>query len=123
VSWLADVADEPYAYLTTTGRVTGRPHEIEIWFATDGTTVWLLAGGRDDADWVRNLRGHPGVTLRIADRSVAATSRVVGEGTNEDARARDALWRKYAQRPDDLTTWRDTALPVAIDMCAAGDQD
>lgn len=116
MTWLADVADEPYAYLTTTGRVTGRPHEIEIWFATDGTSVWLLAGGRDDADWVRNLRRDPAVTLRIGDRSVAAAARVVAEGNDEDARARDALWRKYAQRPDHLTTWRDSALPVAIDL-------
>ena len=26
-------AAEQYCYLTTTGRVSGRPHEIEIWFA------------------------------------------------------------------------------------------
>lgn len=116
MTWLADVADEPYAYLTTTGRVTGRPHEIEIWFATDGTSAWLLADSRDDADWVRNLRRDPAVTLRIADHSVAAQARVVAEGTDEDARARDALWRKYGQHRDDLTTWRDSALPVAIDL-------
>jgi deazaflavin-dependent oxidoreductase (nitroreductase family) len=115
VTWLDDVADEPYAYLTTTGRVTGRPHEIEIWFATDGTAAWMLAGGRDASDWVRNLRRDPAVTLRIAGRSVAATARVVdGEG-DEARRARDALWRKYTEGGDHLTTWRDTALPVAVD--------
>ena len=26
-------AGEQFCYLTTTGRVTGRPHEVEIWFA------------------------------------------------------------------------------------------
>jgi hypothetical protein len=30
-----DLADEEFCYLTTTGRVTGRPHEIEIWFALE----------------------------------------------------------------------------------------
>lgn len=38
--------DEQYAYLGTTGRVTGAEHEIEIWFASDGTTVWLISGGQ-----------------------------------------------------------------------------
>lgn len=113
MTWPGDVADEPYAYLTTTGRVTGRPHEIEVWFAADGATVWFLAGGRD-ADWVRNLRRDPAVTLRIADRSAAATARVVAEGSDEDARARDAVWRKYAEGPDHLTRWRDSALPIAV---------
>ncbi len=116
MTWLAEVADEPYAYLTTTGRTTGRPHEIEIWFATDGTTAWLLSGGRDDADWVRNLRRDPAVTLRIAGHTVGATARVVAPGTDEDAHAREALWRKYAEGDDHLTTWRDTALAVAVDV-------
>src|SRR5690606_17915662 len=31
------LAAEPYCYLTTTGRVTGRPHTIEIWFGHDGS--------------------------------------------------------------------------------------
>ena len=39
--------DEDFCYLTTRGRVTGRPHEIEIWFAVDGDTVYLLSGGGD----------------------------------------------------------------------------
>lgn len=115
MSWLDDVAAEPYAYLTTTGRVTGRPHEIEIWFATDGTTAWLLSGGRDDADWVRNLRRDAAVTLRIADRTVPATARVVPDDDAEAERARTALWRKYTDGGDHLTTWRDTALPVAVE--------
>ena len=29
------LAGETYCYLTTTGRVTGKPHTIEIWFALE----------------------------------------------------------------------------------------
>ena len=60
----ADPADLPFCYLTTTGRITGRPHRIEIWFALHEGGVYLLAGGRDDADWVRNLRASPDVHTR-----------------------------------------------------------
>lgn len=37
-------ADEDFCYLTTRGRVSGQPHEIEIWFAADGETLYMLAG-------------------------------------------------------------------------------
>lgn len=57
--WLAAAAGEPFAYLTTTGRVTGAPHEIEIWFAPVDRTVYFLAGDRERADWVRNVQRDP----------------------------------------------------------------
>jgi hypothetical protein len=34
-----DLAGEQYCYLTTTGRVTAKPHTIEIWFALEGSTL------------------------------------------------------------------------------------
>jgi deazaflavin-dependent oxidoreductase (nitroreductase family) len=58
-------ADQEFCYLTTTGRRTGRPHEIEIWFVLLDGTVYLMAGGGDRADWVRNLRADPEVRLRM----------------------------------------------------------
>ena len=33
------LASESYCYLTTTGRVSGEPREIEIWFGLDGDTL------------------------------------------------------------------------------------
>ncbi len=52
-------------YLTTRGRRTGRPHEIEIWFGVVGDVVYLLAGGGAGADWYRNLVADPQVRVRI----------------------------------------------------------
>lgn len=115
-AWLASVTDEAFAYLTTVGRVTGDPHEIEIWFATRDATVYFLSGGRDDADWVRNLRHEPRVTVRIAGRTSAGSARVIDPDDEEDALARDLVWRRYASGGRDLTRWRDTALAVAVDV-------
>jgi deazaflavin-dependent oxidoreductase (nitroreductase family) len=115
-AWLRTVTDEPFAYLTTTGRVTGEPHEIEIWYGADDTTVYFLSGGRDRADWVRNLRREPRVTVRIADRTVAGVARVVAAGDPEDATARRLVWRRYTTDERDLVHWRDSALPVAVDL-------
>ena len=114
-----DLADEEYCYLTTTGRVTGAAHIIEIWFAAVGDTAYMLAGGGDAADWVRNLRANPDVSLRIADVEYSATARVVTD-PDEAHTARGLLYEKYNPGSGgDLASWRDSALPVAIDRQGA----
>jgi deazaflavin-dependent oxidoreductase (nitroreductase family) len=114
------LADQDYCYLTTIGRKSGRPREIEIWFGLDGDTLYLLSGGRDRSDWVRNLRDEPRVSVRIADRVIEGRARIVVE-PEEDRRARELLVNKYAARyGGDLTSWRAQALPVAVDLSAVG---
>ena len=62
---LPRLSAEEYCYLTTTGRVSGRPHTIEIWFGVNGSTLYLLSGSQK-SDWVKNLLKEPAVTVRIA---------------------------------------------------------
>jgi deazaflavin-dependent oxidoreductase (nitroreductase family) len=115
---LAEHVDDDFCYLTTRGRVTGAPHEIEIWFALDPkapTTLFLMAGGGDHSDWVRNLQAEPAVTVRVGDTTYAARARVVDPHAAEDERARTLVHDKFAPRySGDLTEWRDRALPVAV---------
>jgi deazaflavin-dependent oxidoreductase (nitroreductase family) len=109
-------ADDDFCYLVTTGRVTGRPHEIEIWFAADGDTFYLLAGAGDRSDWVRNLRASPRVTVRVRDTTYAATARVVNP-PDEQRRARTLVFDKYQPRSSgSLDAWREYALPVALEL-------
>ena len=113
------LADEDYCYLTTTGRVTGRPHRIEIWFGMnpDAATVYLLAGGRHKADFVRNAIKQPAVSVKIGEREFAATVRIVDPG-DEDTLARRLLLEKYSppRYDGDLDDWGRTALTVAVDL-------
>ena len=114
-----NLADEEFCYLTTTGRVTGRPHEIEIWFALgdSGSTLYLLSGGRDRSDWVKNLRRNPEVIVRIGRECFGGRARIV-EDEEEDELARHLLVEKYERNPGSLANWRRTALPVAVDITA-----
>lgn len=117
---LTALADEEFCYLTTTGRVTGRPHTIEIWFGVADGRAYLLAGGGDGADWVRNLRAEPRVGLRVGANESPATARVVTDPA-EDAVARRLLAAKYQGWSDGepLSGWATTALPVAVEPAAA----
>ncbi|HLF75925.1 MAG TPA: nitroreductase/quinone reductase family protein [Dehalococcoidia bacterium] len=112
------LAGEDYCYLTTTGRVTGKPHTIEIWFSLEAGLLYLLAGSRERADWVRNLRHTPSVQVRIRDVTYNATARLVSDVT-EDTLARRLLVEKYTPRHQgELDSWGRDALPVAIDFKA-----
>ena len=94
----SDLASLDFCYLTTTGRISGNPHRIEIWFALFEETVYLMAGDRDRSDWIRNLQADPEVTLEIGDRKRTTTARVVAAETEEDALARRLLLEKYGTR-------------------------
>jgi deazaflavin-dependent oxidoreductase (nitroreductase family) len=113
------LASVEFCYVTTTGRTTGKAHRIEIWFAADPErdTIFLMSGGRDRADWVRNLVASPRCTVEIATATFVGYARVI-EGTAEDELARTLVHDKYAHG-DDLQSWRATALPLAIDLTPA----
>ena len=82
-----------YCYLSTKGRRSGSPHTIEIWFALHGEAVYLLAGGGDGSDWVKNVRSDPTVGLRLGDRDLICKARLAGDPEG-DARARRLLREK-----------------------------
>jgi deazaflavin-dependent oxidoreductase (nitroreductase family) len=113
---LTNLAKEDYCYLTTTGRVTGTPHEIEIWFGVQNSSIYLMAGNHR-SDWVKNLLKDPNVTVRIAKHNFMGTARSV-KNEQEEIMARNRLADKYKERETDgsLSEWARTALPVAIDL-------
>ena len=69
---------------------------------------------------MRNLRQQPRVTVRIGRRdrlALAGRARVLEPGSPEDREARRLVYDKYrGGYGGDLTRWRDTALPVVVDL-------
>jgi deazaflavin-dependent oxidoreductase (nitroreductase family) len=73
-----------FLYLTTTGRRTGLPREIEIWFTERGGHFYVIAEHRDRANWVRNIRANLHVHVRAGDRRFAGTARLVDDEREPD---------------------------------------
>jgi deazaflavin-dependent oxidoreductase (nitroreductase family) len=117
---LAAHAGNAVCHLQTTGRSSGRPRTIEIWFATDGARLYLLAGGRHGAHWVRNLIADPRVRVRIGGRTLEGTARV-SEGTERESLARRLLAAKYQGWRDGapLSSWAAGSLPVEVSFESA----
>ena len=114
---LRGAADDDFCYLTTRGRVSGHPHEIEIWFGLRERTVYLLSGNRENSDWFKNLQAQPAVHVRIAKYTFQASARIVQDAA-EDKAARELLDGKYEEwKPGQpFSEWAQTALPVALDV-------
>lgn len=96
-----DDGEPPYLYLTTTGRWSGLPREIEIWFTRRGGRYYVIAEGGEGARWVQNLRADPRVRFRVADATFAGTARVV------DAAAEPELSAAVQARSREKYGWGD----------------
>ena len=114
---MSGLADADYCYLTTTGRVSGHPHEIEIWFGLRERTLYLLSGNGASSDWVKNIQAQAVVQVRIAKYTFKASARIIKDAEEENA-ARELLDGKYEKwKPGQpFSEWAQTALPVALDV-------
>jgi deazaflavin-dependent oxidoreductase (nitroreductase family) len=74
---------EQYLYLTTRGRTSGLPREIEIWFTHRDGRFYLMAE-YPTSNWVRNLGADPHVQVRVSGRTFAARARVIARETEAE---------------------------------------
>jgi hypothetical protein len=116
----AELAALDFCYVTTTGRTTGVA-PIEIWFAAAPMPTRSSCCRRARA---RRLGAQPRRVAALHGRD--RRQRFVGygrviEGTADDELARTLVHDKYAHG-DDLASWRESALPIAIDFTPAADQ-
>lgn len=112
---LAQVATETFAYLTTSGRKSGEAHRIEIWFGVHDGRIYLMSGGRDRSDWVKNLQSDPRLTIEIAGEIHKGVATILTEPSEADQMARTILVQKYG-RDRDLEKWGRESLAIAIDL-------
>ena len=98
---------EQFLYLTTTGRVTGQPREIEIWFVEFESKYYVLAEHFFKAQWVRNIERDSRVRVRLGSREFEATARVLDQGRDQ------ATWQTVQQLSRDKYGWGE-GLPVEL---------
>ena len=78
-------------YLTTTGRKTGQPRTIEIWFGYQEGKVYIMSGMGMGSNWVKNILNNSRVSLEIQGSTFQGAARVVDRSTDK------ATWEKVAK--------------------------
>jgi deazaflavin-dependent oxidoreductase (nitroreductase family) len=81
--------------LITTGRRTGKPHAVTVWFAYHDGSVWLRTDR--DADWLRNLERDPRCRIRVAGIERGARREPVADESAALRRLVDVWRAKYGQ--------------------------
>ena len=87
------MSEAQFLYLTTIGRVSGQPREIEIWFTQRDERYYVIAEYQT-SQWVQNARANARVTWRVGERSFSGTASVLENGPVRDA-VRELSNQKY----------------------------
>lgn len=90
----------PVCHITTTGRVSGLPRRTEIWYLDRTDGLYLLSGNGEAADWVRNLRADPRVTVELPttppdEAPAVRTCRADFGPFRDEESIREAVDRRY----------------------------
>ncbi len=108
--------------LTTTGRVTGRPHTVPLLYLRDGESIVTIAsyGGRNrHPEWYLNLLATPSATVQVG----SSKRRVFARTASADER-RD-WWPRVVDAYSDYAVYQtrsDREIPVVfLDPPIAGD--
>lgn len=79
------LAPDALALLETTGRSSGATRRTPVGNGLIGDTFWLVAERGEEADYVRNIRTHPRVRVKVGRRWRPGTATVLPD---DDAQAR-----------------------------------
>jgi deazaflavin-dependent oxidoreductase (nitroreductase family) len=104
----SDIENKKVFYLTTAGRRTGLPREIEIWFVVHCARFYMFAETGEAAAWVKNIRSAPEVSVRIGGSSVGAKARILDREIDRE------LWAQVAAIADRKYGWSDGLLVEVI---------
>jgi len=77
-------SEPAYLYLTTTGRHSKLPREIEIWFTEYTGRFYLISERSRSANWVRNIETHPDVQWHAGGKSFRGRARLVDPHTEPE---------------------------------------
>jgi deazaflavin-dependent oxidoreductase (nitroreductase family) len=91
---LAAVAAQKLIYLTTIGRVSGKLHTVELWFAPSNNVLYLSHEGKK-TDWMKNIQKNSQVSFEIGGKIFRGNAKYLENGTEEAWVAKLALYEKY----------------------------
>ncbi len=74
---MATTEEPPYLYLTTIGRRSRVPREIEIWFTRHDGRYYVISEHHKRARWVQNLLANQAARWRVADVTFTGRVRVI----------------------------------------------
>src|SRR5207247_9699848 len=105
--------ETPYRELTTTGRQTGRKHDVELWFAFEDYKLYFLA--HESSQWWKNIAKTPRIEVEVSEILFEGKGRIAQDKLDHIL---ELCRRKYG--PDQVERWysgnRSKRRPVEIEL-------
>jgi deazaflavin-dependent oxidoreductase (nitroreductase family) len=93
---LQELAGHGLARLTTIGRRTGMPREVELYFVYRDGRFYFLA--HRDSQWYRNLMANPEAQLRVGGALLQLKATRIDSGPELVEEVMDMFREKYGDR-------------------------
>lgn len=79
--------------LTVTGRRTGRPRTVTVWFVATDDRLYVTSGRGAGSQWIKNVRHTPSVSCRVG------VTRLRGRAAYlEGARVRNEIFPRFFRK-------------------------
>jgi deazaflavin-dependent oxidoreductase (nitroreductase family) len=80
--------------ITFVGRKSGKRFSVPVWFAVDGTAVYLLPVGGIESKWYKSILKNPTMELEASGKTATAKAKPVTDKKRIDATV-DRFREKY----------------------------
>ena len=104
-------------HLTTTGRSSGLPRRVELWFAYGDGCIYLMAGSTEEGQpnhWYRNLQANPSASVEIAGESHSVTMEPVEDPESARAAIVELFLAKFGEDIVNRFYRRESLIPVRL---------
>ena len=100
--------------ITVTGRSSGRPISLPIWFAVEGNTLYLIPLKGSDTEWYKNVCKTPTLRLEARGKTLTATARFLTDSAHLD-HVLELFRNKYGRNVKSYYPKYDVVVEVPLD--------
>jgi len=100
--------------ITVTGRSSGRPISLPIWFAVEGNMLYLIPLKGSDTEWYKNVRKTLTLRLEARGKTLTATARILTDSAHLD-HVLELFRNKYGRNVKSYYPKYDVVVEVPLD--------
>ena len=100
--------------ITVTGRTSGRPISLPIWFALDGNKLYLIPVKGSETEWYKNLRKQTSIQLSASGKTFTTSAHILADEAQLD-KVLEKFRDKYGRNVKSYYPRYDVAVAVPLE--------
>jgi deazaflavin-dependent oxidoreductase (nitroreductase family) len=113
IDFRSGVQNATLVEITVTGRTSGRPISLPIWFVLEGNTLYLIPVKGSDTEWYKNLRKTPSISVSAHGKTAMASAYVLTDQAQLD-HVLELFREKYGKNVKSYYPKYDVAVEVPL---------